>query len=161
MFIYHLLLESFSHQFSLMVSHWSLCDSKSPQVSRNFFSILAVLNNAGVKMVSSRSPTSKFSSPFNNSLVTVPKEPITIGIIVTFMFLSFFISLENPQINSKQLQLLLILLLLIIIIIRVIIIVIIITAVTLKGRKGNKENMDIKSYRGKYIRIIEDISYIK
>ena len=30
------------------------------------------------------------SSPFNNSLVTVPKAPITICIILTFMFHSFF-----------------------------------------------------------------------
>ena len=41
-------------------------------------------------MVSTRSPTSKSSWPFNNPLVTVPKAPITIGIIVTFMFHSFF-----------------------------------------------------------------------
>ena len=41
-------------------------------------------------MVSTRSPTSKASSPFNNPLVTVPKAPITIGIIVTFMFHSIF-----------------------------------------------------------------------
>ena len=53
-------------------------------------SILTVLNNAVFWMVSSRSPTSKSSIPFNNSLVTVPKVPITIDIIVTFMFYSFF-----------------------------------------------------------------------
>ena len=41
-------------------------------------------------MVSTRSPTSKSSRPFNNPLVTVPKAPITIGTIVTFMFHSFF-----------------------------------------------------------------------
>ena len=41
-------------------------------------------------MVSTRPPTSKSSRPFNNTLVTVPKAPITIGIIVTFMFHSFF-----------------------------------------------------------------------
>ena len=34
-------------------------------------------------MVSTRSPTSKSSSPFNNPLVTVPKAPLTIGLIVT------------------------------------------------------------------------------
>ena len=33
---------------------------------------------------------SNSSSPFSNPLVTVPKAPITIGIIVTFMFHSFF-----------------------------------------------------------------------
>ena len=63
---------------------------KSPQVSRTLLSILAVLNNAVVWMVSTRPPTSKSSSPFSNPLVTVPKAPITIGIIATFMFHSFF-----------------------------------------------------------------------
>ena len=73
-----------------MVFHWSLSDSKSPQVSRTLLSILAVLNNAVVCMVSTRPPTSKSSSPFSNPLVTVPNAPITIGIIVTCMFLSIF-----------------------------------------------------------------------
>ena len=73
-----------------MVFHWSLSDSKSPQVSRTLLSILAVLNNAVVWMVSSRPPTSKFSSPFINTLVTVSNAPITIGKIVTCMFHSFF-----------------------------------------------------------------------
>ena len=41
-------------------------------------------------MVSTRPPTSKSSNPFSNPLVTVPNAPITIGIIVTFMFHSFF-----------------------------------------------------------------------
>ena len=73
-----------------MVFHWSLGDSKSPQVSRTLLGILAVFNNAVVRMVSTRSPTSKSSRPFNNPLVSVPKEPIITGIIVTFMFHSFF-----------------------------------------------------------------------
>ena len=34
--------------------------------------------------------SSKSSSPFSNPLVTVSKAPITIGIIVTFLFHSFF-----------------------------------------------------------------------
>ena len=70
--------------------HWSLSDSKSPQVSRTLLSILAVINNTVVWMVSTRPPTSKSSNPFSNPLVTVPNAPITIGIIVTFMFHSFF-----------------------------------------------------------------------
>ena len=70
---------------------WSLSDSKSPQVSRTLLSILAVLNNAEVWMVSTRPPTSKSSNPFNNPLVTVPNAPIMIGTIVTFMFHSFSI----------------------------------------------------------------------
>ena len=78
-----------------MVFHWSLSDIESPQVSRTLLSILAVLNNAVVWMVSTRHPTSKSSSPFNNPLVTVPKALITIGIIITFMFQSFFSSLAR------------------------------------------------------------------
>ena len=80
-----------------MVFHWSLSDSKSPRVSRTLLSILAVLNNAVVWMVSTRPPSSKSSSPFSNPLVTVPNAPITIGIIVTYMFHSFFNSLARSR----------------------------------------------------------------
>ena len=73
-----------------MVFHWSLSDSKSPQISRTLLSILTVLNNAVVWMVSTRLPTFKSSNPFSNPLVSLPKAPITIGIIVTFKFHSFF-----------------------------------------------------------------------
>ena len=41
-------------------------------------------------MVSTRPPTAKSSSPYNNTLVTIPKAPITIGIILTSMFYFFF-----------------------------------------------------------------------
>ena len=80
-----------------MVFHWILSDNKSPQVSRTLLSILTVLNNAVVWMVSTRPPTSKSSSPFSNPLVTVPNAPITIGIIVTCMFHSFFNSLARSR----------------------------------------------------------------
>ena len=80
-----------------MVFHWSLSDSKSPQVSRTLLSILTVLSNAVIWIVSSRQPTSKSSRPFNNPLVIVPKAPITIGTIVTFMFHSFFNSLARSR----------------------------------------------------------------
>ena len=73
-----------------MVFHWSLSDSKSPQVFQTLLSILADLNNAVVWTVSTRPPSSKSSSPFSNPLVTVPNAPITIGIIVIFLFHSFF-----------------------------------------------------------------------
>ena len=78
-----------------MVFHWSFSDRKSPQVSRTLLSILAVLSNVVVWMVSTRPTTSKSSSPFNNHLVTVLKAPITIGINVTFMFHSFSIPLRG------------------------------------------------------------------
>ena len=80
-----------------MVFHWRLSDSKSLQVSRTLLSILAVFNNAVVWIVSTRLSTSKSSRTFNNLLVTVPKVPTTIGIIVTFMFHSFFNSLARSR----------------------------------------------------------------
>ena len=80
-----------------MVFQWSLCDSKSPQVSRTLLSILAVFNNALVCMVSTRPPTSKSSSLFNSPLVTVLSAPISFGIIVTFMFHNFFSSLARSR----------------------------------------------------------------
>ena len=91
-----------------MVFHWSLSDSKSPQVSRTHLKSPQVsrthlkspgLIYAVVWIVSTRPPTSKSSRPFNNPLVIVPNAPITIGTIVTFMFHSFF--------NSRLLLLLL------------------------------------------------------
>ena len=80
-----------------MVFHWSLSDSKSPQVSMTLLSILPVLNNVVVWMVCTRPPTSKSTSPFSNPLVTVPNAPITISIIVTFMFHSLFNSLARSR----------------------------------------------------------------
>ena len=80
-----------------MVFHWILSDIKSPQVSWTVLSILAVLSNAVISIVSTRPPTSKSSRPFNNTLVIVPKAPITIGTIVTFMFHSFFNFLARPR----------------------------------------------------------------
>ena len=80
-----------------MVFHWRLSDSKYPQVSRTLLSILAVLNNAVVWMVSTRLPTSKSSSPISNPLVTVPNALTTIGIIVTSMFHCFFNSLARSR----------------------------------------------------------------
>ena len=81
----------------MMVFHWILSDSKSPQASWTLLSILAVLNNAVVWMVSTRTLTSKSSSLFGNPLVTIPKAIITIGIIVTGMFHSFFNSLARSR----------------------------------------------------------------
>ena len=78
-----------------MVFHWSLSDSNSPQVSRTRLRILAVLSNAVIWIVSTRPLTSKSSGPFNNPLDIVAKVPITIGIIVTLIFLCFFDSLAR------------------------------------------------------------------
>ena len=79
-----------------MISHWSLSDSKSPQVSRTPLSILANLNNSIFWMISTRLFISKPSRPS----VTVLRALITIGIIVTIMFSSFF----NPLSRSKYLS---------------------------------------------------------
>ena len=74
----------------LRVSHWSLRDRKSPQVSRTLLSIKANLNKAVVWMVFTRPLFSKSCSPNTNHLVTVPSASITIGITVTFMFHCYF-----------------------------------------------------------------------
>ena len=66
-------------------------------ISRTLLSILAVLNNSVVWMVSYRPPASKSTRPFNSPLVTVPNAPITIGIIVTLMFHSIFNSLARSR----------------------------------------------------------------
>ena len=92
-YYYYYYYSFFLHQLTLMVFHWILSDNKSPQISRALLSILAILNNAVVWVVSSCPPTSKSSSLFSNSLVTVPKAPTTTGIIITCMFHSFFNSL--------------------------------------------------------------------
>ena len=74
-----------------MVSQWSLNDSKSPKEIRSIISIMAVLKNVVVWIVASRPLISKSVSLFKNPLVPEPKEPKTIGIIVSFILHSFSI----------------------------------------------------------------------
>ena len=78
-YYYYYYFRVFNISVSQWFFHWSLSDSKSPQVSRSLLSILSVFNNAVLWMVSTRPPTCKSYRPFNNPLVTVPKAPITIG----------------------------------------------------------------------------------
>ena len=95
----YLLFYSFtcsSHQCYLMVSHWSLSDSKSPQISRTLLSILADLNNPVVWMVFIRPLISKSSSPCTSPLMTVSRTPVTTGIII-FIFHSFFNCLARSR----------------------------------------------------------------
>ena len=73
-----------------MVFHWSLSDSKSPQVSRTLLRILTYLSKASVWMVLTRPLISKSSRPFNNPLVIIPSAPITSSITVTFILHCFF-----------------------------------------------------------------------
>ena len=75
-----------------MVFHWSLSESKSPQVSWTPLSILVDLNNAVVWMVATCPLISMSSSPCTKPLVIVPYTPITVGVTFTFMFHSFFFS---------------------------------------------------------------------
>ena len=75
-----------------MVSYWSLSDSKSHGVSRTLLSILVDLNNSVVWMVSTCPSTSNTSSPLSKPLWSVPRAPITIGIIITLTFPSFLSS---------------------------------------------------------------------
>ena len=63
--------ESFWHEDQLKVFHWSLSDSKYPQVSRTLLSILVDLKSAVVWMVSTRVLISDSSSPIARHLVTV------------------------------------------------------------------------------------------
>ena len=74
-----------------MVSHWSLSDNMSSQVSRTLLSILD-LNHAVIRIAPSCSLISEFSCPFTNLLGIVPSATITIGITVIFVFYSF----SNP-----------------------------------------------------------------
>ena len=66
---------------------------KSPRLFSVFWPIS--INNAVVYMVSTPPLTSMSSSLFINPSVTVPRAPITIDINVTFMFHSFFKSLQS------------------------------------------------------------------
>ena len=83
-----------------MLFHMGLCENMSPHVSRTLLSILTNLNDAVVWIISTRPLISKSSCPFTNPLVTVPSVRITIGVIVTFMFYSFF----NSQARSRYLS---------------------------------------------------------
>ena len=78
-----------------MVSHRSLSDSKSAQVSKTLLSVLADLNK--VWIVFTRPLISKSFNPYTDPMGTVPRAPITIGLTVTFKFHSFFISLARPR----------------------------------------------------------------
>ena len=81
-----------------MVFHWSLSDSKSPQLFRTLLHVLTDPNNAVVRMVSTGPLISKSSTPCTNPLMTVPSAPITIGITATVKFHSFFQFLSKVQV---------------------------------------------------------------
>ena len=73
----------------MIISHWSLNDRKSPQVSRTLLSILVNLNNALVLMVSTCPLISKCLTPCTNPFVTIPNALLTICITVIYVLLLF------------------------------------------------------------------------
>ena len=73
-----------------MVFNKSLSDNKSSHISRTLLSILVNLDNAVVWMISAPPLISKSSRSCTNLLMTVPSEPVTNGITVTFMLHSIF-----------------------------------------------------------------------
>ena len=81
--------ESFSHQREPIVSPWSLSNSKSLQISRTLLGNLADLNNT-FWVVSTHPLISTSSSHSINTLLTISRAKVTIGITVTFIFYSFF-----------------------------------------------------------------------
>ena len=88
-----------------MVFHRSFSDSKYPKLFRTVLCILAVLNIAVACIVSTFLPNSKCSNPFNNPSVAEPNPPITMGIIVTFMFHCFFlVFFFNSLVKSRYLS---------------------------------------------------------
>ena len=96
-YYYYYSFSSFSYQRWPLVFHWSLRDSKSPQIYRSLLSILADLNNAVPWMLTTSPLISKSFSLCTNPLVTLPSAPVTIDITVTFMFHSFFSSLAKSR----------------------------------------------------------------
>ena len=80
----YLIFKDFHISVSWWFFIWVWVTASPPQVSRTRLRILAVLSNAVFWIISTCSPTSMSSRPFNNPLFIVPKAPITIGIIVTF-----------------------------------------------------------------------------
>ena len=91
------LKEFFLQRLTLVVSQWSLIESKSTQISSTLLSILTDLNNAVACVVSTRPLSFKSSYPCTNHLVIVPGVLMRIGITVTFMvpgiFKSMYLSL--------------------------------------------------------------------
>ena len=76
-----------------MVFHWSMSDSNSPQVSMTLLSILAVLNNAVVWIVSTRPPTSQSIIIFMEFFTAVLAD----GFSLEFEWQQVFSSLQDSS----------------------------------------------------------------
>ena len=82
-----------------MVFHWSLSDSKSPQISTTLLCILVDHSNAAVWMVLVCPLISNSSRPLTKLLGAVKSALITIVITVPFMFHTF--SKENHNLPGS------------------------------------------------------------
>ena len=80
-----------------MVLIRSLSDSKFSLVFETLLIILADLNNVVVQMIFILPLISCSPSLFSRPLRTIPNAPTTIGITVTFIFLSFFSFLAKSK----------------------------------------------------------------
>ena len=93
-----------------MVFHWSLSDTKSPQVSRILLGILADLNNVVVWMISSCPQISKLSSAFTKPFQANRQQLVSptgiSGIFVNFQlkFLIISFSEEAEQTFWKNIK---------------------------------------------------------
>ena len=76
---------------------------KFPQVSGTLLSILAVLNNVVVWMVSTRPPTSKSSSPFSNPLVGDISilDGTSVKLVDKFIYLGSSVSSTEKDIDTR------------------------------------------------------------
>ena len=79
----------------MVVFHWSLCNSKYPQVTTT---LLADLKNNVVWMVSIFPPISNCSNRLSNTFETFPSAPTRIGITITYIFHSFSLVWWSPNI---------------------------------------------------------------
>ena len=77
--------------------HWRLNDCQFSQVPGTLLSILAILNNAVVWIISIRPPISNCSCSFPKLLGTVPSAPIATSITVILIFHSFLSSSARPK----------------------------------------------------------------
>ena len=87
--------------FHIIVSWWFFTGvwvTTTPLKSPGLFSVFKQVSAMLQFGLSPRHPLiSQSSSPFTNTLVTIPSVPITIGIADTFMFQSFFNSLASSR----------------------------------------------------------------
>ena len=96
----HLLIKflaKFSHYQWLAVFHWSLSDSKSPEVSKTLLSTLANLGNAVVWMVLILFLISNSFSLSSKTFRALSSAPITIHITDSLIFHSFLVLCQGPS----------------------------------------------------------------